>query len=72
MYLADRYNLPRAGLTPERVATVLRTDDLDPGPVMEFLERTDATRYAPGEDTQDETEWLVEAAQWIDGLEKRR
>ena len=41
-------HLPRAGLTPADAEARLRADGLEPGPVVDFLARCDAARFAPG------------------------
>ncbi len=71
-YLADRYNLPRAGLTPEQVEAALREDGVDPAPVLAFLERCDAARYAPGGAAAAAEDAPAEARTRVDELEKIR
>lgn len=70
VYLADRYDLPRAGLTPDLVAARLQADGIEPEGVARFLEQTDAERYAPEGKPGGATDWLAEAGKWIDTLEK--
>jgi hypothetical protein len=71
-YLADRYNLPRAGLLFEDVEARLRDDGADPEAIRGFLDRADAARYAPSVAGAEGTDWLVESRCWIDTLEKTR
>ena len=71
-YLADRYNLPRAGLTPENVAAHLRADGVDPDPIQAFLDRSDAARFAPGAVNGDADNWLESARSRIDSLDRER
>jgi hypothetical protein len=70
-YLADRYDLPLAGLIPEIVAVRLEADGIEPEPVTAFLDRTDAERYAPGQG-EGGGDWIDEAEGWIDTLEKQQ
>ena len=68
-YLADRYNLPTAGLTPDRIEERLRSDGVDPVPVTRFLADCDAARFAPGA-PDGGRDWPAETRGWIDRLEK--
>jgi hypothetical protein len=70
-YVADRFNLSRAGLTLTDVDRSLRGCGEDPGPVLRFLERSDAARYAPGS-PDGTTDWAGEAARLLAALEKGR
>jgi len=70
VYLADRFNLPRAGLTPEQVSPLLAERGLDPGPVLQFLEEGDAARFAPGASATGDSDPLAEVERMISGLEK--
>jgi hypothetical protein len=71
-YLADRYNLPRAGLLFDDLEHRLRADGVEPDPVRAFLDRADAARYAPGAAGAAGTDWLAEGRKWVDTLEKTR
>ena len=70
-YLADRYDLPAAGLTPEVVVARLSGEGADPEPWLAMLERSDAARYAPPASRGTTAEWAGEAERLIDALEKR-
>lgn len=70
-YLADRYDLPPAGLTPDVVVTHLSLEGADPEPWLALLERSDAARYAPPASRAVTTEWTRDAERLIDTLEKR-
>jgi hypothetical protein len=70
-YLADRYDLPTAGLTPELIENRLAADGLDPKPVLSFLDRCDARRFAPME-TGSEEDLVAEAETRIEILEGRK
>jgi hypothetical protein len=71
-YVADRFNLPTAGLLPEDIATALRGVGLDPAAILTFLDRCDAARYAPGAERGADGDWLAEAGRWIATLEATR
>jgi BatD DUF11 like domain len=70
-YLADRYDLPSAGLTPDVMVARLREDGADPEPWLALLERSDAARYAPPASRAVAAEWTDEAQRLIETLEKR-
>lgn len=70
-YLADRYNLPPAGLTPDVVVSRLTEEGADPEPWLAMLERSDAARYAPPASRAVTAEWTKDAEQLIDTLERR-
>jgi oxygen tolerance protein BatD len=69
-YLADRYNLPPAGITPDLVEARLGEEGADPEPWLALLERTDAARYAPPASRATAAEWTEEAVRLIDAVER--
>ncbi len=71
-YVADRFNLPTAGLLPEDIAASMRGVEIDSAALLAFLDRCDAARYAPGAPVGGDGDWLAEAARWIDTLEASR
>ncbi len=71
-YLADLYNLPRAGITPADIETRLSADDIDPAPVTAFLDRCDAARFAPDSGRATADDWLEEAERCIAQVEAGR
>ncbi len=71
-YIADRFNLPQAGLLAEDAAQALRGMGMDPTELLAFLDRCDAARYAPGVATQGVGDRLAEASRWVDLLERKR
>jgi hypothetical protein len=71
IYLADRYDLPRAGLTPDTIAPCLEREGIEGAPVLDQLAACDAARYAPGE-SDARRDWTAEVDGWIRRLEKAR
>jgi hypothetical protein len=71
VYLADRYGLPRAGVTPGAIAAGLGGDGIEAEPVLAQLDACDAARYAPG-GTDGDRDWVGEVDGWIQRLEKGR
>lgn len=69
-YLADRYDLPAAGLTPDVVVARLSEEGADPEPWVSLLERSDAARYAPPASRAVTAEWTRDAERLIATLEK--
>jgi hypothetical protein len=70
-YLADRFDLPKAGLTLEDITRHLGAAGLEPEPVQRFLEGCDAVRFAPGA-APAPADWLREAQDLIQALEEGR
>ena len=69
-YVADRFNLPRAGLTSPRVVELLRergVDDDTAGLVRDCLDACDLARFAPTAHTAEHAEDLLGKAR--DGIE---
>lgn len=69
-YVADLFDLPRAGLTPEHIGRALRERDVDPEPVIGFLDRADAVRFAPSASAAGD--WLDEARATIEAVGGKR
>ena len=67
-YLADRFDLPEAGLTPDTVGSVLRDHGIEESACLELLERINAARYAPL--APGAAGWLEDAARLLDSLER--
>jgi hypothetical protein len=72
VYLADRYDLPRAGLTPDRIERHVAAEGIEPRPILAFLDACDAARYAPGGREEEGQDWIHEARGWIERLERSR
>jgi hypothetical protein len=71
VYLADRYDLPRAGVTPESLAPRLAEDGIEAEPILAQLDACDAARYAPGGSGADR-DWAGEVEACIQQLERAR
>jgi hypothetical protein len=71
VYLADRYNLPRAGLTADLVAPFLVEEGMEPEAVLRYLEYGDAARFAPGALASGSGDPIGEVERVISNLEKR-
>lgn len=69
-FVADRYDLPAAGLTPDVIAGHLTADGKDAQPVLAFLDRCDAVRFAPQE-TATGGDFLKEAENHLALLEEK-
>lgn len=67
-YVADLFDLPRAGLTPDHIGRALKAREVDPEPVIGFLDRADAVRFAPSASAAGD--WLDEARAAIDAVGK--
>ena len=71
-YCADLWNLPAAGLTHDTLERRLGAAGADPEPILDFLERCDTARFAPGRAAGEERDPVDEARRWIDTLEAQR
>lgn len=73
-YLADRYDLSAASLTPLDVRQLLAAHQANPAMIEEsvgFLEQCDASRYAPGLlNTQSPVQVAERLRSWIEVLER--
>jgi hypothetical protein len=66
-YIADRFDLAEAGLTPEGIRGALAERGVSADPLLDLLERTDAARYAPVQPAG--AGWVEDALTMIDELE---
>jgi hypothetical protein len=69
-YVADRFNLPAAGLTRDRIDRALEAVPFREE-ILDFLDRADAAEYAPS-GTSGGDSWVTEAVEWIRRLEETR
>ena len=67
-YIADRFDLPEAGLTPDAVGGVLREHGTDDSVCLDLLERIGAARYAPL--PPGAAGWLEETERVLESLER--
>jgi hypothetical protein len=67
-YLADRFDLPEAGLTPDMVGVVLRERGMEDAACLDLLERIGAARYAPL--PPGAAGWVEETERVLESLER--